>query len=475
VETQAVWHEEGLRSLREIAASKLRALGRALELPEEMVRAAVDVFDLMSTPWSAVSAGDRPPWPSDITDDGSPFEFSVALDGRGCEIRMLLESQSLPITAPSSWDAGLSLQGRLRDAGLASLERFQRVQDLFSPPPRSETRFSLWHAAVLTEAGRPLFKCYLNPASQGKANAPHLVHEALRRLGLDRASDVLAERLSRVATPDVRYFALDLDDAESARVKVYVGSSESADEVEALLRTSANFAPGQATQWLSALAGRSGPFPERPILCCFAFTAAPAQPTATLHVPIRCYVDDDEQAARRVTSLLPPDAAIRLRRTLAAASDRPLGVGRGLLTYASLRPAAGRLRVTVYLAPEVYAIAAPRRVTMAMKPIAIRESVDRADAGRVATVRSKLALLALFLRDVPRLSSSLSDDAVAADCVDPPSDERGAQAELAVETDVSAGVLESIESVTAAMLSLAEELQSLLTSSPLVARSASAR
>lgn len=373
MDTQPAWNDEGMASLREIGVSKLRALGRALELSEALVRSAVSVFDVMSTPWSALHAGDRPPWPNDITDDGSPFEFSVALDGRGCELRMLMESQSLPISATSSWDAGLSLQGRLRDAGLVSLERFQQVQDLFCPAPQSEARFSLWHAAVLTETGSPLFKCYLNPAIQGKVAAPHVVHEALSRLGLERASDVLSECLNRLAMPDVRYFALDLDQAESARVKVYVGSSESADEVEELLRGVANFAPGQATEWLSALTGRAGPFRARPILCCLAFTAARAQPTATLHVPIRCYVDNDEQAAERITSLLPPQAAKRLRRTLAAVADRPLAVGRGLLTYASLRPAPDRLRVTVYLAPEVYAIAAPRRATTAVRRIPFGE------------------------------------------------------------------------------------------------------
>jgi hypothetical protein len=404
------------------------------------------MFDLLSSPWSGLSVGDRPPWSNDITDDGTPFEFSVALDGKAAELRMLLESQSLPVTATSSWDAGVALQERLRAAGLVSLDRFRIVEDLFRPPAQTDARFSLWHAAVLTDSGRPLLKAYMNPLIRGKSAAPRLVEDALLRLGLDQAWQFLDERLRQFAIPDIRYIALDLDDAKSARVKVYVGASESANEVESLLRGVANVAPGQATEWLSLLTGRTGPFPTRPILCCFAFTSGHPQATATVHVPIRCYVDDDDQAARRVTSLLEPDAAKRLTRTLAAAANRPLGVGRGLLTYASLRPAADRLRVTVYLAPETYAIAAPRRVVVAATQVygtdnsfaprvlenfsdVRAETSDRArffethslfaamntvGPNATAGILAQLAWLAMFLRDAMRVSGSHWDDTALA-------------------------------------------------------------
>ncbi|HYO74676.1 MAG TPA: tryptophan dimethylallyltransferase family protein, partial [Archangium sp.] len=37
-------------------------------------------------------AGNAPRWPSDITDDGTPFEFSLAIDGEEPELRFLIEA-----------------------------------------------------------------------------------------------------------------------------------------------------------------------------------------------------------------------------------------------------------------------------------------------------------------------------------------------------------------------------------------------
>ena len=67
-----------------------------------------------------------------------------------------------------------------------------------------------------------------------------------------------------------------------------------------------------------------------------------------------------EDAAQGIESLLTPTDADRLSRALIAVSERPLNVGRGLLTYASMRREGGATRVTVYLAPEAYSITSRR-------------------------------------------------------------------------------------------------------------------
>ncbi len=77
-------------------------------------------------------------------------------------------------------------------------------------------------------------------------------------------------------------------------------------------------------------------------------------------MPIRCYVKHDAEALARVSTLLTPTDADRLSRALIAVSERPLNVGRGLLTYASMRREGGATRVTVYLAPEAYSITSRR-------------------------------------------------------------------------------------------------------------------
>src|SRR5882724_11867433 len=175
-------------SLGALGRRKLRALAAALELSDELTAQALEVFSLMSGCWGDWAVGDSPAWQNDISDDGTPFEFSASFDGGAPRLRMLTESQSEPISRSSSWAAGLLLGQRLRDKGLADMSVFEQVQDLFAPHSGvAQSRFSLWHAAVL-EGGQPaLFKAYVNPCVLGTASAPYLVEQALRRLGFNDA------------------------------------------------------------------------------------------------------------------------------------------------------------------------------------------------------------------------------------------------------------------------------------------------
>jgi DMATS type aromatic prenyltransferase len=332
-------------------------LGAAVRFGSNDIEHAVSVFDLLSEPWSSIPLGDRPPWPNDITDDGTPFEFSVALQGADVELRMLLESRPTT-TAESTWDAGLQVHARLQERGLISRQRFDKIADLFAPTGREPSRFSLWHAAVIRPGAPTLFKAYVNPHA-GDLDAKETVRTALQRLGLHTAWDFISDRLTSVVGSDIAYFSLDLNEDPLARVKIYLATSGDADSVEALLSGAANFRSGEASTWLETLAQSRGPFSARPILACFSFTND-ARPQATLHVPVRSYVPSDAHAARNMYSLLDRDGADTLRRSLAAISDRALDMGRGLITYASLRPTQHALRLTAYLAPQSYAIAAPR-------------------------------------------------------------------------------------------------------------------
>ncbi len=339
---------------------KLRALAGALELSSELTQQALGVFGVMSESWSEWAVGDTPVWPNDISDDGTPFEFSASFDGSAPRLRMLAESQAEPISRVSSWAAGLALGRRLQSAGLADLGLFEQIEDLFVPHSGSQGRFSLWHAAVVEEGQPALFKAYVNPGLFGVASAPYVVEQALRRLGFEQAWADIRERLASDVNAEVRYFSVDLEAAESARVKIYLGCSQSAAAVDRLIGHSRNSQPDDAQRWLATLTASQGPFDARPILSCFSFRHEHAQPEVTVHVPIRCYVKHDTEALARVSQLLTPTDTERLSRALSAVSERPLNVGRGLLTYASLRRERDATRVTVYLAPEAYSITSRR-------------------------------------------------------------------------------------------------------------------
>lgn len=348
-------------SLGALGRRKLRALAAALDLSDELTAQALEVFSLMSGSWGDWAVGDSPAWPNDISDDGTPFEFSASFDGGAPRLRMLAESQTEPISEHSSWAAGLLFGQRLRDRRLADMSVFEQVQDLFAPRSgAAQSRFSLWHAAVIEEGQPALFKAYLNPCLFGTGSAPYLVEQALRRLGFNDAWAFLEQCLADNSSAQIRYFSVDLAAPEEARVKVYVGCAESAQAVDQLIEGARNSEPGDAQRWLRTLTASQGPFDARPILSCFSFRRDLMTPDVTVHVPIRCYVKHDAEALERVSNLLTATDAGRLSRALNAVSDRPLNVGRGLLTYASLRREAAAVRVTVYLAPEAYSITSRR-------------------------------------------------------------------------------------------------------------------
>ena len=350
-------------SLGHIGQKKLRSLATALDLAEELTRQALDVFAMMSEPWGNWAVGDSPAWPNDISDDGTPFEFSASFDGAAPKLRMLVESQREPISPTSTWAAGLAFGQRLEARGLAELGLFEAIQDLFAPPVGARARFSLWHAAVLEQARPALFKAYLNPCILGPSGAPCVVEQALRRLGFADAWRFLEARLAPEFAARIVYFSVDLASAQTARVKVYLACSESAAAVQRLITGASNVQPDDAPRWLDALTGRQGPFRARPILTCFSFRHGVSSPDVTVHVPVRCYVRHDAEAAARVATMLSPADGLRLSRALEAVSNRALDVGRGLLTYASLRREASTVRVTVYVAPEAYSITSRRPST----------------------------------------------------------------------------------------------------------------
>lgn len=374
-------------SLRDLALDKLGPLCNALGLSSQKTKQAIDLFDLMSAPWNQWAAGETPPWRNDISDDGTPFEFSVAFDGARPALRMLVESQDGDPTPTSSWHAGLALAERLAHAGFADLSLLKEVQDLFAPGPQP-ARFSLWHASVLRESGSPLLKAYLNPQVLGAASAPLLVERALDRLDLGAAWDFLAPRVQDPRSGnELRYFAVDLDRPQEARVKIYVGRSDSASAIEELASGSNNLRAGDVRSWLGKLTGREGPYDARPVLCCFSFTRGALRPEVTLHVPVRSYVRHDGDAARRISDLLSADDSRTLERSLAAMARRPLSVARGLLTYASLRREANGLRTTVYLAPEVYSIASRRPSILPPASVASQPEARTPESGSRPTPR----------------------------------------------------------------------------------------
>lgn len=344
-------HLESARvpSLTEYGRDRLEALCYALGLPEQERRDASQLFDQIGAEWADWPVSGSAPWENDLTDDGTPFEFSVGFEGEKPELRILFESQlrTGKPTQHTSWQAGLQLQRRLRDRGLCELSELERVLQLFMPPAAQEPRFSLWHAVVLKEQ-TPLFKAYLNPEVHGAERSRELTAEAFARLGQAAAWRQVEERLG--PSTRIPYLSLDLTPAKSARLKVYL-SATNAEGVEGLVHGSSNTRPGVVSAWLEQLTQSAGPYHARPILTCLGFRSSAARPEATVHVPVRNYAPTDEEALERTIELLPAASGRQLQLALLALARDPLHRSKGVLSYVSLRNVADRVRVTTYLAP----------------------------------------------------------------------------------------------------------------------------
>ena len=341
-------------TLGEFATSKLQDLCRGLRLPPYDANLAISLFDRMSSSWADQPLAAAPGWPSDISDDGTPCEFSVAFGERAPKLRMLLEAQQPPWTLHSNWAAGLRLNSELSCIPGFSLDRFDRIADVFAPTASSKSYFAVWHAAEIDQ-GEVQVKAYLNPGIHGARWAPALTAEALSRLGFGSSNDAVARLCTMNPQNALAFLSLDLSRARGARIKVYVAHrAASIAEIDAQLSPLDGYCSGDALSWLSTLTDHAGPFSARPILSCLAFKEPHTEPSVTLHVPIRCYSSNDADTLDRVCRLLNEADRRKARNALASYARRPLDSGRGLIAYVSLRRVNQALRVTLYLSLETY-------------------------------------------------------------------------------------------------------------------------
>ncbi len=367
----SVEHTSNL-SFLEFGLSRIQALCSAVGFSGPETLTVKECFSFMTSPWNTRLIGEEPLWRSDVTDDHTPYELSLALEDGRPEVRFLMESQRLSgtTTLQSSWDDGLALNDRLEQELGVPMERFKRVEDLFEP--RNPTaRFSLWHAFCLKPNSGPEFKVYLNPKARGIENSKALVKEALTRLGFTNAWRFLSEvAMRRGAKDQLAYFSLDLSGQRVSRVKIYVAHTDAtAEDIEAVMSQAKEYVPGEAQDFCQRLQKEGRFTGMRSTLTCLAFTSDDdARPySVTLHCPVRCYVEHDGESLERLHAVLPPQSHAVLSRAVHAMARRPLESAVGLIQWASMRREGGQVRTTFYLATEAYGIVVPRAVAPSAK------------------------------------------------------------------------------------------------------------
>ncbi|GAA4215299.1 tryptophan dimethylallyltransferase family protein [Actinocatenispora rupis] len=319
--------------------------------------------DLLAT--GAACDATTPPWPSDISDDHSPVEFSVALDhGQRPTVRILGEAVADDPGCEANLAAAQRLLQRWSRRYNLDLSRYEKIADLFlSTPPVSP--FALWFSLVFRHQHPPQIKVYLNPQCRDAHHSWHLVAEAMQRLGLGAAHRTLASAARRPGA-GFSFVALDLHHGARSRIKIYLSHTPTATAEDAVAAAVA--VPGidldEVAQFCRLAAGDSIGHGARPLVSGFTFVQSDTdQPSGySLYVPIRCHVTDDAQARDRALTLAHRyghDAGL-IDRAIAGVARRDLADGVGLIPHVSLRLGAHPPGLTVYLSSEAYHATAPR-------------------------------------------------------------------------------------------------------------------
>lgn len=274
---------------------------------------------------------------------------------------VLVEAMARPQSLLSNWRAGLELNRQLGVNFGSNVSQFEKIEDLFRPETGQRAWFALWHAASINPSGHVACRLYVNPGIRGPEMAGALVRQALERLDMTRAWPTVQHFMGPDSAHRPVFFSLDFSSDPRARMKVYIEhTGESAEQIEGLFTDPEE--RRNVRHSLSTMTGSAGPCTSRPILTCLAFSQASDAVRKTFHIPIRSYTPNDAETVRRLAAFLPPEQLQALTNGLSAMIQRPLELGRGGITYTSLRWERDQLRVTTYLAPEFFAIAAPRPV-----------------------------------------------------------------------------------------------------------------
>jgi DMATS type aromatic prenyltransferase len=339
---------------------RLKALAQALGFSEVDAGSIQQVFRALSESWGHTREGGVAAWASDVCDDHSPYELSVATGKRGLQLRVLVEPMEAPPSPGSNHSAGRRLHEVLARGFGANLARLRALEDLLMPEA-AQGPSALWYAAAFAQGQAPDFKAYFDLRCQGTGRAARLAEEALQRVGLQEAWPAVAECLGRreEGEDELLYFALDLSHAAEARVKLYLRHHHaSAALLEEVCSVARHHQPGSVAEFCRHMAGGEGPYGNKGPVTCLAFTSGDgARPgTATIYLPLAYHVRSDSEARERLTHYLGTQGmeAAPYLRALQACTRRPLESGPGLHTYAALRWWQGEPRVTVYFSPEVY-------------------------------------------------------------------------------------------------------------------------
>jgi DMATS type aromatic prenyltransferase len=328
----------------------------------------VETFRTLISPWGDRSMVQVSDWVSDISDDNTPIEFSVAIAGEHVEVRVLFEPQADEPTVRAHRDVGIAFNERLEREFGANLAQFRKLQDLFLPDD-PQGPFAVWSSAVFSPGKPPSFKAYLNPQVHGADQAQDVVIEGLARLGLLESWPKLTRTVLRRGPEldELKYFALDLSAGAEARIKLYVRHhAATPEDLEVAASAAANYVAGETLDFVRAMRGSGERLQERAPFTCSSFVGPERDHPAstTIYVPICAYANDDAAVLDRVRTYMDerhmPSSVYE--SIVWGFANRPLTEGIGMQPWIALRRFDDVMRMTIYLATEANRVHRPGEV-----------------------------------------------------------------------------------------------------------------
>lgn len=309
-----------------------------------------------------------PLWPSDVADDHTPIEFSVAFNHtEPPTLRILGEAMAASPSPAANFAAANAFVARQVARFGLSTAQLEQVRDVFATDDPLG-KFALWHSLVFRHGRQPEFKVYFNPELQGVDRSPAIVAEAMDRLGLGASYRVMLDhgiRSGELSHSDrLTFFALDLHDGPHARVKLYLSHHNA--QVSDVVRAAGvvpDIDADELYKFCEIAGGDTDVFSGRPLVGSYTFLGGGEVPAGySVYVPIRSYVSHDEEAYDRVAMLLDRYGfdSTALDPIIAALAERKLRDGVGLIAHVSLRLGKPRGGITVYLSAEAYRAQPPR-------------------------------------------------------------------------------------------------------------------
>jgi hypothetical protein len=163
---------------------------------------------------------------------------------------------------------------------------------------------------------------------------------------------------------ELKYFALDLSNANEARIKVYVRHhAASPDDLEVASSVAANYVGGETLDFARSMRGSGDRLLQRAPFTCSSFvgTERDCPVSTTIYVPVCAYAGDDAAVLDRVRTYMDdrqmPSSVYE--RLVWGFANRPLTEGVGMQPWIALRRLETVTRMTVYLATEANRVHGP--------------------------------------------------------------------------------------------------------------------